>query len=83
MLTWTIALPALVAGALLTGWQLRRRGRLALRILIAVNGLVLAASAVLIAMAATAGPSTAAALPMLRPGSQRRRRPRPRQTGRL
>jgi V/A-type H+-transporting ATPase subunit K len=63
MLTWTIALPALVAGALLTGWQLRRRGRLALRILIAVNGLVLAASAVLIAMAATAGPSTAAALP--------------------
>jgi V/A-type H+-transporting ATPase subunit K len=61
MLTWTIALPALIAGGLLTAWQLRRHGQLALRILIAANGLVLSASAVMIAMAASAGPSAAAA----------------------
>jgi V/A-type H+/Na+-transporting ATPase subunit K len=63
MLIWMIALPALFAGGLLTAWLLRRRGRPALRLVLAVNGVLLLAALVLLSMTLTAGPSTASALP--------------------
>ena len=60
MITWTICLPALVAVGLATSWVLRRRGRPALRIVLGVNGVLLLGALVLVAMAVTAGPSSAA-----------------------
>jgi V/A-type H+-transporting ATPase subunit K len=63
MLTWMIALPALVATGLLTPWLVRRRGRPALRLVLATNGLLLMASLVLLLLAVTAEPSSAASLP--------------------
>lgn len=63
MLTWMIALPALVATGLLTPWLVRRRGRPALRLVLATNGLLLMAALVLLLLAVTAGPSSAASLP--------------------
>ena len=48
MLTWMIALPALVATGLLTPWLVRRRGRPALRLVLATNGLLLMAALVLL-----------------------------------
>ena len=63
MLTWMIALPALVAVGLLTPWLVRRRGRPALRLVLATNALLLVAALVLLLLAVTAEPSSAAALP--------------------
>jgi len=63
MLTWMIALPALVATGLLTPWLVRRRGRAALRVVLAANGLLLMAALVLLLLAVTAEPSSAASLP--------------------
>lgn len=63
MLTWMIALPALVAVGLLTPWLVRRRGRPALRLVLATNALLLMAALVLLLVAVTAEPSSAAALP--------------------
>jgi V/A-type H+-transporting ATPase subunit K len=63
MLTWMIALPALVATGLLTPWLVRRRGRPALRLVLATNGLLLMAALVLLLLAVTAEPSSAASLP--------------------
>ncbi|HET8983021.1 MAG TPA: ATP synthase subunit C [Pedococcus sp.] len=63
MLTWMIALPALVAVGLLTPWLVRRRGRPALRLVLATNALLLMAGLVLLLLAVTAEPSSAAALP--------------------
>jgi V/A-type H+-transporting ATPase subunit K len=63
MLTWMIALPALVAVGLLTPWLVRRRGRPALRLVLATNALLLMAALVLLLLAVTAEPSSAAALP--------------------
>ncbi len=63
MLTWMIALPAVVAGALFTGWLIRRRGRPALRFVLAVNGVLLLAALALLVMALTGGPSSAATVP--------------------
>ena len=60
MLTWMIALPALVATGLLTPWLVRRRGRPALRLVLAANGLLLMAALVLLLLAVTAEPSSAA-----------------------
>ncbi len=48
MLTWMIALPALVAVGLLTPWLVRRRGRPALRLVLATNALLLMAAMVLL-----------------------------------
>jgi V/A-type H+-transporting ATPase subunit K len=59
MLTWMIALPVLVAGSLAVGWLLRRRGRPALRWMLAANGVLLLAALALLVMALTAGPSSA------------------------
>lgn len=63
MLTWMIALPALIAVGLLTPWLVRRRGRPALRPVLATNALLLMAGLVLLLLAVTAEPSSAAALP--------------------
>lgn len=63
MLTWMIALPALIAVGLLTPWLVRRRGRPALRLVLATNALLLMAGLVLLLLAVTAEPSSAAALP--------------------
>jgi len=62
-LTWTICLPVLVAGALLVGWLLRRRGRPALRVVLAANGVLMLAALALLVMALAAGPSSAATVP--------------------
>jgi V/A-type H+-transporting ATPase subunit K len=59
MLTWIVALPALIAGFGASLTLLRRRGRLAVRLFWTVNAVVaLAAVAVLVA-ALTAGPAPA------------------------
>jgi len=60
MLTWTICLPVLAAVGLTTSWILRRRGRLAVRIVLVANGALLLGALILVAAAFTAGPSTAA-----------------------
>jgi V/A-type H+-transporting ATPase subunit K len=64
MFAWMIALPALLGGAMLAGWLLRRRpGRPALRLLLAMNGVLLLGALALLIVALTAGPSTAATAP--------------------
>ena len=63
MLTWTICLPVLVAGVLLVAWLLRRRGRPALRVVLAANGVLMLAALALLAIALTAEPSSAATVP--------------------
>jgi V/A-type H+/Na+-transporting ATPase subunit K len=60
MLTWMITLPAFVAVVLFTGWLARRRGRGALRVVLAANGVLLLASLVMLTVVLTAGPSFAA-----------------------
>jgi V/A-type H+-transporting ATPase subunit K len=60
MLTWAICLPVLVAAVLFVGWLLRRRGRPALRVVLAANGVLMLAALGLLAMALTAGPASAA-----------------------
>jgi V/A-type H+/Na+-transporting ATPase subunit K len=59
MASWLIALPALVAGGFAVGWLLRRRGRSALRWMLAANGVLFLAALILLAMALAAGPSFA------------------------
>jgi V/A-type H+-transporting ATPase subunit K len=63
MLNWSIALPAVVGVAVAISWRMRRRGRGALRIVLATNGLLLLASLILLAMAAAAPHAAAATLP--------------------
>jgi len=59
MLTWMIALPVAVVVCLLAGWLVRRRGRPAVRLVLATNAVLLLAGLVLLTMALTAGPSSA------------------------
>jgi V/A-type H+-transporting ATPase subunit K len=60
---WTLALPVLVAVGLSAAWFGRRReGRNALRLILALNGLLLVAGLILLVMALTADPSTASAV---------------------
>ncbi|WP_263730602.1 ATP synthase subunit C [Cellulomonas sp. SG140] len=63
MIIWTICLPAILVVGLATSWALRRRGRPALRVVLAANGLLLIAALVVVAMVAGAGPSAAAPAP--------------------
>jgi V/A-type H+-transporting ATPase subunit K len=63
MFAWMIALPALLGGALLAGRLLRRGGRPAVRLLLAVNGVLLLAGLALLLVALTVEPSTAASAP--------------------
>jgi V/A-type H+-transporting ATPase subunit K len=60
MLTWMICLPVLVAAVVFVGWLLRRRGRPALRVVLAANGVLMLVALGLLAMALAAGPSSAA-----------------------
>jgi V/A-type H+-transporting ATPase subunit K len=69
MLTWALSLPVVAAVGLLTAWLLRRRGRPALRFVLAVNGVLLLAALLLVAFTLTAGPSSAATLPHAVPGA--------------
>jgi V/A-type H+-transporting ATPase subunit K len=59
MTTWFLALPALVAVFALTHLLLRRRGRDALRVLVALDVLVLVAALVVLVITATSGPGAA------------------------
>ena len=63
MLTWMIALPAVAVVGLATPWLLRRRGRPAVRLVLATNGLLLLAALALFVVALTAEPSSAATFP--------------------
>lgn len=60
MLIWTTALPAMLAAGLATAWLVRRQGRPALRVVLAANGVLLLAGLVLLVVAITAEPSSAA-----------------------
>lgn len=59
MLTWVIALPALITGFVVSLMLLRRRSRLAVRLFWAVNAVVLLAGVVVLTQALTAGPAAA------------------------
>lgn len=65
MSTWMIALPAVVVVGLATPWLAQRRGRPAIRLVLAANGLLLLAALVLLVLAATAEPSSASTLPQV------------------
>ena len=62
MISWLIALPALVGGAACALVLVRRRGRTGIRILAVTNAVLLVAAAALTAVALTAGPATAASV---------------------
>jgi V/A-type H+-transporting ATPase subunit K len=59
MISWLIALPALVGGIAYALVLVRRRGRTGIRILAVTNAVLLVAAAALTAVALTAGPATA------------------------
>ena len=62
MLTWMIALPALIVGGMSASWLVRRRGQRAVRILLAVNGVLLLSAGALFIMALTGTPSSGASV---------------------
>jgi len=62
MLTWMIALPALIVGGMSASWLVRRRGQRAVRILLAVNGVLLLSAGALFIMALTGSPSSSASV---------------------
>lgn len=59
MLTWIIAVPALITGFVISLTFLRRRGRLGLRLFWVVNAVVALAGVVVLVAALTAGPAAA------------------------
>ena len=59
MSTWFLALPVLVAAFAATHLLLRRRGRDALRVLVALDVLVLVVALVVLVLTATGGPGAA------------------------
>jgi V/A-type H+-transporting ATPase subunit K len=63
MMIWALALPVLVAVGTGTAWWMRRHERRALRVVLAVDGVALLGALVLLVLAFTAGPSTAAVAP--------------------
>lgn len=62
MLTWMIALPVLIGGFTATLALLRRRGRLALRLFLALDAMLLLSALAVVVVIATAGPATAEVL---------------------
>jgi V/A-type H+-transporting ATPase subunit K len=69
MLTWMLALPALVAVGVGATWLLRRRGRPALKVVLATDGVLLLAALALLVTALTAEPSTAATIAAAAPAA--------------
>jgi V/A-type H+/Na+-transporting ATPase subunit K len=63
MLTWVLALPAMMLAAIAAVALLRRRGPSVVGLAVAVNLVLVAASLVVLAIALTADPSSAAPLP--------------------
>ena len=59
VLTWLIALPVLIGGSAATLALLRRRGRLALRLFLALDAVLLLAALAAVVVVATAGPAVA------------------------
>jgi len=59
MIIWLTAMPVVLLVCLLTGWLLRRMGKPALRVVLAANGLLLAAAVFLVWVGLGAGPSSA------------------------
>jgi len=59
-MTWLMALPVLVVGALAVAALLRRRGTGAVKVLLAGDALLLVAALVVLALALSAGPAAAA-----------------------
>ncbi|MET0758636.1 MAG: ATP synthase subunit C [Mycobacterium sp.] len=59
MLTWIIALPALITGFAVSLMLLRRGGRLAVRLFWTVNAVVVLAGVIVLVQALTAGPAAA------------------------
>jgi V/A-type H+-transporting ATPase subunit K len=59
VLTWMIALPVLIGGFTATLALLRRRGRLALRLFLAFDAVLLLAALAVIVVVTTAGPAVA------------------------
>lgn len=57
---WIAALPVIVVGSVLAAVLLRRRGRLALRLFLAANAVLLLGAAAVVAVALTGGPAEAA-----------------------
>ncbi|MCO5995548.1 ATP synthase subunit C [Actinoallomurus rhizosphaericola] len=68
MSAWIIALPVIAGGAVVTR-LFRRRGRWALRLLVAVNVVMAAGALAVTAAALAAGPASAAARPAAPAGS--------------
>jgi V/A-type H+/Na+-transporting ATPase subunit K len=58
-MTWLIAVPALVLAVAGTHWFTRRWGRRALRLVLAVDGVLMIAALVLLGLAAAGQPATA------------------------
>ena len=59
MLTWMISLPVLIGGFAATFALLRRRGRLALRLFLAFDAVLLLAALAVVVVVTTAGPAVA------------------------
>jgi V/A-type H+-transporting ATPase subunit K len=59
MIIWLLALPVLVAGCAAAGWLLRRRGRLAMRIFLGMDAVLLLAGLALVAIVLSGGPAEA------------------------
>ncbi|MEO7060694.1 MAG: ATP synthase subunit C [Lapillicoccus sp.] len=62
MFSWIVALPAVVAVTLTTSWLVRRRGRSALHVVLAGNGVLLLAALGMVILALSAEPASAASL---------------------
>lgn len=59
MITWLLALPVLVAGCAAAGWLLRRHGRVALRVFLGADAVLLLLALALLVVAISADPAQA------------------------
>lgn len=63
MIAWVVALPVLVVGSVLAALLLRSRGRLALRMFLVANVVLLLAALTVLVVAVTGSPPEASAVP--------------------
>lgn len=63
MIAWVVALPVLVVGSVLAALLLRNRGRLALRMFLVANVVLLLAALTVLVVAVTGSPPEASAVP--------------------